>query len=361
MRTFDYATLSRRLLDGRAAELSVEIYQDKGKMELLRQMHPDVFEGLEEAAHFENVDASFRIEGMLLDRDRLRDVVAMESKAWPEIDRQAVSQLSEEEAQAYGYSHALRVVERDAAGQAISSGTAVRFLEDLLCGRLLGHRSRYRKKGYLYTLVDGHMQAVPASPIVAFETPLVFGGSCDALADAFGVRGANPLAMIPVFTVDLLCIRPFDEGNGRVARLMAMLLLETAGFDVYRYQSVDRIFEEDVAGYYEALNACAEGWDTERNDYAPFVEHWMAAVHDAYCRLFDNVELRVSMPSSKTQRVRAFVERAGGPVRKRDIVAANPDISVSTIENALGQLVREGAVRKVGAGRSTAYEAVRSE
>ena len=348
MRTFDYRHLPQRLFDGKVGDANVRVYEDKGKLDMLKKLHPDRLAAMREQAHFDNVDASTRIEGLYVGAERTR---ALLDGAEP---------ADETESQIVGYSQALaRVEDAGATGEGeleLSTSSALAFYEALYAHRALGRKSRYRKKDYLYVQVDGHMQAMPVSPIAAFETPLVFGGACDSLSEAFNADACSPLILTAVFTVDFLCIRPFEEGNGRISRLFADLLLMKAGFDVARYVSIDRLIERSGMGYYDALNACVEGWDRGRNDYAPYVLYWLDVVHAAYQKLFDILEAGDAARSvGKSERVRNFVRDAQAPVAKRQILDALPDISEATVEAALGAMVKAGEVEKVGAGRATAY------
>lgn len=343
MRTFDYMHLPQNLFNGKVGDANVRLYQDKGKLETLAQLHPELLKSLGESAHVDSVDASTRIEGLYVDRTRVRDLTGGAEPA------------DETEAQIVGYSNALKLVEESADELQLSTATILSLYETLYGHRQLGRKSRYRKKDYLYVQVDGHAQAMPVSPITAFETPLVLGGACDSLAESFDADSCSPLILACVFTVDFLCIRPFDEGNGRISRLFAELMLEKAGFDIARYVSIDRIIEKNAMRYYDALNACVDGWDQGRNDYAPFALYWLDIVHTAYCQFFDNAELHLGTGGGKTERVRLFVQRAEGNVTKRQISEALPDISEATIENALGAMVKAGEVEKLGAGRSTSY------
>lgn len=343
MRTFDYRHLPQQLFDGKVGDANVRAYEDKGKLALLKEMHPAELDALREQAHFDNVDASTRVEGLYVDTARVHELL------------EGADPIGETEAQIVGYSDALRFIEDHSDKFDLSTTVILGLHEALYSHRDMGRKSRYRKRDYMYVQVDGHPQAMPVSPITAFETPLVLGGACDSLSDAFSAEACSPLILNAVFTVDFLCIRPFDEGNGRVSRLFADLMLMKAGFDIARYVSIDRIVEQSAMEYYDALNACVEGWDRGKSDYAPYVLYWLTVLHEAYRQLFAKLELTTASQGGKSERVRLFVEQSGAPVTKRQIREAFPDISEATIENVLGKMVKDGAVEKTGAGRSTAY------
>ena len=346
MRTFNYGHLPKGLFGGQIGETNMKLYEDKGKLDALEQMHLEQLAPFEAQARLDNVDASARIEGLYIDRARTAELV------------NGAEPLGETEAQIAGYAKALALIDDRLDELDLSTSTILRFYETMYGHRKLGLKSRYRKKDYMYVQVDGHLEAMPVSPITAFETPLVLGGACDSLEEAFGVSHCSPLVLAAVFSVDLLCIRPFDEGNGRIARLFADLMMKKAGFNVSRYMSLDRVIEGDAMGYYDALNACVEGWDQGRNNYAPYALYWLERIHDAYQRLFDALEAASREPGGKSERVRAFVLGSATAVSKRQILDAFPDISEATVENVLGKMVKAGEVRKVGASRSTAYERV---
>ena len=346
MRIFDYRHLPHSLFEGVVGDVNVRLYEDRGKLDAFRQTHAAELEALRAQAHFDNVDASTRVEGLYVGIDRTRELIA------------GAEPVDETEAQIVGYSNALKLVEDRASELDLSTATILSFYETLYAHRNLGRKSRYRKKDYMYVQVEGRVEALPVSPITAFETPLVLGGACDSLGDAFDVDACSPLVLNAVFAVDFLCIRPFDEGNGRISRLFADLLLMKAGFDVSRYVSVDRIIESAGMDYYNALNSCVEGWDRSKNDYAPYATYWLGILHEAYQKLFALLEQGdAARAVGKSERVRLLVLDAEAPVSKRQIREALPDVSEATIENALGKLVKDGEIEKVGAGRSTAYVA----
>ncbi|MBR2789900.1 MAG: Fic family protein, partial [Eggerthellaceae bacterium] len=331
MRTFDYGKLPQKLLTGALGDANALLFEDRGKLQFLKQLRPELLEELSAGAFFDNVDASAHIDGIYVDAARVTALLAGDPPQ------------NETESQIAGYAAALRRIVARADTLDLSTGSIIGLYETLYSHRKLGTRSRYRKKDFMYVQVDGHMQAMPVSPITAFETPLVLGGACDSLASTFRADGFNAAVLAAVFTVDFLCIRPFDEGNGRIARLFAMLVLQKAGFDVFRYLSVDRLIEQSAMAYYDALNACVEKWDRGFNTYEPFVTYWLDVLHRAYARLFALVDARLAGGGAKSERVRAFALNAQGPVSKREILAALPDVSEATVEAVLGKMLKEGS------------------
>lgn len=347
MRTFSYSTLPDELKTREVRDRVTALYEAKGRLSLLFSSHPEVFSRLERQARLDAVVSSLLIEGIPIDRSRVPSLLAGDIPAENDLDNQIV-----------GYARAWDSILSGWGDMNLSSATIVHLYETLFQGRNLGTRSRYRRKDQIYTMVNGQPQPVQVSPINAFETPLVLGGACDSLAEAFDQSDTSPLVMAAVFTVDFLCIRPFDEGNGRIIRLFSQLVLEKAGIDLQRYVSIDRMIAQSPSQYYDALNECAEGWDSNSGTYLPYLEYWLALLEQSTDELFSAIDREVNGPSGKSDKVLAFIMSCAGKITKQQIRESCPDVSISTIENMLGKLVREGALEKTGAGRSTSYKLV---
>lgn len=387
MRTFDYGKIRIDRFSARCEELVGELFECKGRVEVVKRVYPDLLSGLRDRAFADSVGASARLEGLAVDDAR---VLGLLEGAEPEGDL---------EGQLHGYARALRRIERAACGISaaddaptandyegasvsaaarrhvsaaaaarasaaprswnrahVSTRDALAAHEDLFYARGFDGKSRYRRRDHAQMIVDGEPRSVQVSPVAAFETPLHLGAMCDALDDALERNPSRAVVLIAVFMVDLMCVRPFDEGTGRVSRLLAHQMLVQSGFDVCMYVSLDRLFEQDAMAYYDALNACAAGWDRSRNSYEPFVAYWLEKLSCAYAELLALTPLATGGHPSKSERVRMFFSENPGVHAKRDVALALSDVSTSTIEAALGDLVKEGYLRKVGAGRSTSYE-----
>lgn len=357
MKTFDYHLVSAQDFSPHCRELMKRVREDKGTMQAVRQMYPALLSKLEDDAFFESVRSSACLEGLYVDMSRVREIAA-ESSDERGGSEAARNSLSDTESQLAGYAHALRSV-RESLGSArgISSSELVRVHDAIFAARGTDGKSSYRRRDHVRMMVDGRMQPVKVSPIAAFETPLYTGAACDSVTHALD-EGGETLAIIPEFCVDLMCIRPFDEGTGRVMRLAMTALMERGGYDIGRYKCLERAFEESAADYYNALNACASGWEDGKNAYEPFVAYWLGVVHRAYVELFSQTSFVEGGHPSKSERVRLYFENHPGAHAKRDVVEACRDVSLSTIELALGDLTRRGVLRKSGAGRATRYEYV---
>ena len=158
-----------------------------------------------------------------------------------------------------------------------------------------------------------------------------------------------------MFIMDFLCIHPFNDGNGRMSRLLTLLLLYRAGFIVGKYISIEMLIEKSKDSYYEALQESSLNWHDNGNDYLPFLKYMLGVVVKAYNEFEDRVEHLRHRKMSKAERVKAVIDRTPGRISKKEIAQACPDISVTTIERTLAELLTSGKIKKVGSGRSTAY------
>ncbi len=343
MKSFSYSTLPSSAYSEECWNLQTLLHESKGRFDAVRSAHTDLLQRLERQALFDNVDASARIEGICIDPRRASDLIGGETP------------LTSHEQQIVGYARTLKAFQQEPERFDIAASTFLAMHTVLLGGAPAGKKSAYRQKDYVNMMINGQVQRVPASPIAAFETPLYLGSACDNLAQAWSATASRQLLLIPSFAVDFMCIKPFDEGTGRLARLFSLLLMQKAGFDIFRYMSIDRLCEKNAAAYYDALNACLVTWDSETCDYTPFVHLWLSLVHEAYNTVLRRAETSSQSAPSKSQRVADFFAFRSGPFTKQEVMQALPDISLSTVENSLGVLVKEGFLEKLGRGRATAY------
>lgn len=207
-------------------------------------------------------------------------------------------------------------------------------------------------------IVDVHgdgTRSVRFRPVSAAETPAAMEQLVLAYGKARDDMGVNNLLLIPCFILDFLCIHPFIDGNGRMSRLLTLMLLYQEGYDVGRYVSVEARISATRDRYYEALSVSSKGWHENGSDYIPFISYMLGVLMMCYWEFDSRFRAIEGSRMGKMDRVREMVLNSVLPVSKSDLSSMMPDVSVTTIEAVLGEMVREGVVKKVGGNRNARY------
>lgn len=344
MRTFNYSGLPAELVSPTSIRLNAEIHELKGKFELLQEYRPDIVEHCSTKAILKDAASSARLEGIYISDDRIGELVS--SGASPRNRAEEV---------VLGFS-TLSAKISDSYEHISPAPSFIRNMHrDLYEHTDIPYGGEYRRRDTVFTRIDGEMQSVPVSPVSAYEVPLFMGAICDAYLDAVETHGIEPLTLIPILIVDFLCIHPFNEGNGRLSRLLTKLLLCRSGHTIVRYASMDRVFEKTSREYYDTINLCAFDWEKGHNTYLPFARYFNSSLKATYDDVLALMKGHRVTRRSKSERVKALFDERVGKTTKREIIELCPDISLATIELTLGQLVREGYLLKLDAGKNTGY------
>ena len=204
------------------------------------------------------------------------------------------------------------------------------------------------------TDAEGHQKArfilVPV-----LQTAEAMKELCTRFLEAWEADRIDKLVLIPMFILDFLCIHPFNDGNGRMSRLLTLLLFYKAGYIVGKYVSMEMLIEKTKETYYEALQASSTGWHEGENSYEPFVKYYLGIMLKAYNEFESRVEHLKHRSLSKPDRIKAVIDNKVGKITKKEIMELCPDISKITVERTLTNLVKSGYIAKVGAGPSTGY------
>ena len=192
-------------------------------------------------------------------------------------------------------------------------------------------------------------------PTSAVGTPSAMERLCDEYAEQITKGDYDPLLVSLIFVFDFVSIHPFNDGNGRMSRLLTLLLLYRSGYTVGKYVSIEKEIERTKSTYYEALAASSIGWQDGNNDYVPFVTYMLGVITACYKEL-DERFAQLSSNGSNEEVLRAYFEGIVGPATKREIMDAHPSMSQRTVERMLQKLQAEGFIEKVGAARATAYQ-----
>ena len=198
-------------------------------------------------------------------------------------------------------------------------------------------------------------ESVRFEPVPAWETPAAMDSLCNAFDEALKDAEIDPLILIPMFILDFLCIHPFNDGNGRMSRLLTLLLLYRAGYVVGKYISIERLIADSKETYYEVLQDSSFGWHDNENDYLPFVRYMLGIVIAAYREFESRVDILITKGLSKPERVREIIRNKAGRITKAQIMKECPDISQKTVERALKELLDSNEIIKIGGGRYTSY------
>ncbi len=178
---------------------------------------------------------------------------------------------------------------------------------------------------------------------------------CEAFGNAVKTQAMDPLLLIPMFILDFLCIHPFNDGNGRMSRLLTLLLLYKHGYMIGQYISIEKLISDTKESYYAALQESSRGWHEAQNEYAPFVQYMLGLIIAAYRDLTERVEILVEKSVSKSDRVREIIKGTIGTITKTEIMNQCPGISQTTIQRALNDLLKNDDIIKIGGGRYTSY------
>lgn len=318
----------------------------RGKQDLWLQQEPEILEALRQEAIVQSAESSNRLEGTVVDARRLRPLLL--AGAVPR-DR------SEEEV--LGYRRALDWV--------FTSGRSVRLNASVLCrlhelaqGAVVGDAGRFKERDneIIEMLPDGERR-VRFRPTPATETPNAIEQLTLAYRQVRDQRLLPVLLAIGSCVFDLLCVHPFRDGNGRVSRLLAALLLGQEGFEVARYVSLERLIEQSKAEYYEALGRSSEGWHEAEHNLTPWWNYFLSILHQAYRELARRVE-RASGATGKTALVRQAVLRQLGAFRLADLRASCPCASDALVRKVLSRMKAEGQVVLSGRGRGARWSLV---
>jgi Fic family protein len=191
--------------------------------------------------------------------------------------------------------------------------------------------------------------------VPAWETPDAIDALCKAFDETLMDESIDPLIVIPMFVLDFLCIHPFNDGNGRMSRLLTLLLLYRSGYIVGKYISIEKMIETTKDTYYEALQSSSAGWHEGENDYVPFIKYMLGVVVASYREFSSRVKLLTTAGLTKGDRIGEVIKQTVGTITKAEIMKKCPDISQITIQRALIELQEQEKIIKIGGGRYTKY------
>lgn len=344
MRTFDYKKRYECLLQPDIVALLAQIHEYKGEQALFVEAKADTLTQLLEIAKIQSTEASNKIEGIYTSDERLKKIVC--DKTMPK---------TRNEKEIAGYRDVLNTIHQNYDYIPVKPSIFLQLHRDLY--KFAGNAGGSFKSSDNVIAQEDEQgnKFVRFQPVPAWETPVYIDAICNAFQDACKDSQCDPLILIPMFILDFLCIHPFNDGNGRMSRLLTLLLLYRAGYIVGMYISIEKLIEQTKETYYETLQESSYNWHEEENDDAPFVRYMLGVIVAAYRDFSSRVQLLVTSGMSKPERVREVIRGSIGKMTRVQIMEKCPDISRVTVERALTDMVKKGEILKIGGGRYTAY------
>ena len=321
-----------------------KIHEYKGKQELYVKNYPDVLDKMIDVAKIQSTKSSNAIEGIYTNDARLNEL--MNKKTEPR---------NRNEEEIAGYRHVLDIIHENYAYIEFNKNDILTLHNQLYSYSYVNYKGKFKTLDNTIMEVDAlGNRKVRFQPVSSFETENYFNKMVEAYNKA--VKENIPaLILIPVLIHDFLCIHPFDDGNGRMSRLLTLLLLYKFGYFVGRYISIEMLIEESKESYYEELKRSSEKWHTGENDEIPFIRYMLGVLLKAYEECDDRFNFIGNEKLTSPERVLSVIQRSLEPLSKKDIMIICPDISQRTIERALKELYDNSKIKQVGSGRSTKY------
>lgn len=345
MREFNFSKEYSTLLTPEIVSLVGKIHEYKGEQALFIEAKADTLTKLVEIAKIQSTEASNKIEGIYTSDERLKKLV--QDKTTPH---------TRNEQEIAGYRDVLATIHDSFDYIPPKSSLILQLHRDLYKFSGASYGGNYKTVDNVIAETDTQgNKSVRFQPLPAWETPEVMDDLCRAYEEAVGQGEMDPLLLIPMFVLDFLCIHPFNDGNGRMSRLLTLLLLYRAGYIVGKYISIEKLIEESKETYYEALQQSSQKWHEEANDYAPFVRYTLGVVAAAYRDFSTRVQALAASDMSKPDRIREIIKGTLGKITKAEIIEQCPDISQVTVQRTLADLQKSGEILKLGGGRYTSY------
>lgn len=345
MRDYNYIQKWEKLLTPQIVSLLTTIHEFKGRQALFIEANSDKLLDLLEIAKIQSTEYSNKIEGIYTSDDRLKQIV---------LDKTMPKTRSEKEIA--GYRDVLNTIHANYEYIPIIPSMLLQLHRDLYKFSGEGYGGKFKSSDNIIAEVGRNGEkSIRFKPVPAWQTAESINDLCSAFNEIIESENVDPLLLIPMFILDFLCIHPFDDGNGRMSRLLMLLLLYRSGYIVGKYISLEKIIENSNESYYEVLKESSYGWHENENNYEPFVRYTLGIIVSAYREFESRVILVSKVNVSKSERISEIIKGHIGKITKSEIMKLCPDISQTTVQRTLNNLLENGQITKIGGGRYTSY------
>ena len=347
MRSFDYSRLADRSWDTDILNLVAKIHECKGRQDLFIRQKPVELDRLLKTARIQSTEASNKIEGIVTTGPRMKQLV--EEKTTPR---------TRDEDEIIGYRDVLNTIHESYEYIPIRPSYILQLHRDLLKRTGLSYGGHFKNsQNYINEKRADGTVVTRFTPVAPYDTPEAVENLCNAYEQAVSDEKIDSLILIPTFISDFLCIHPFTDGNGRMSRLITLLLMYKSGYSVGKYISIEKQIEKTKDQYYDALGKSDEGWHEGNNDPTPFIRYMLRVILACYTDFEERVGLMSDRGAGSTAYdiVKKYTEEKIGKFTGADVVDHCPSIGRSSALAALKKLTEEGVIIRHGSGRSTFY------
>lgn len=345
MRKFDYSKYKDFTWDSEMLSKISNIYYKRGKIEQLMLQNPLIFEKMIPNTTSQSVIASNAIEGIVTTNFRFKNLLN---------DNTLPSNRSEQEIK--GYINAHEVINDNYKYIEVNKNYILQLHnilykevpQALFGGRFKNFQNYirgYDNEGNIYNLF---------TPLAPYETPKAIELICNQYNNALEEENINLLIISLIFILDFLSIHPFNDGNGRMSRLLTNLLLYRLGYSIGKYISLENKINNSKELYYNALYESQKGWHEGNNNPLPFINYMLEIIESSYIELDEKVSL-LNQDLSAYEMVKRSLSNKIGRITKTEVIELLPILSPSSIEKSIHRLVKEEKLEKQGVGKATFY------
>lgn len=345
MKKYDLEVSAKSLFVPNIINMISLIHEYKGKQSLYIESNKDALTNLLNIAKIQSAEYSNKIEGIQTSDKRIKEII-----------NDKVTPRNRNEEEIAGYRDALEVIHENYENISISPNYILQLHKILYRYSTSSIGGKFKTTdNYIQEIDELGNKSIRFKPVSAVETPFAIEKLCETYNEEIEKMKIDPLLLIPIFILDFLSIHPFSDGNGRMSRLLTLLLLYQNGYIVGKYISIEKIVENSKESYYDTLKKSSENWHENKNNYIYFTEYYLGTILLAYKDFCNRVDYITNKKMSAKDRILLIIQKSVAKVSKKQIIEMCPDISPSTIEKALNNLLNDDLIIKIGNGRYTSY------
>lgn len=317
----------------------------KGKQDLFKEQSPQLLETLKQTAIIQSIESSNRIEGISAPLERIKAIAA---------DKTTPANRSEQEIA--GYRNVLNTIHSSFEHIPVSTNIVLQFHRDIYALSAIPGGSFKATENEIAEVYPDGSKVVRFNPVSAFETPAAMDKLHTLFNSELDKSQLEPLLIIATYVFDFLCIHPFNDGNGRMSRLLSLLLLYKSGYEVGRFISLEKLIEDNKESYYDALNKSSQNWHEGEHNLVPWWEYFLGILLKAYKDFENRVGLITTVRGGKTAMVLDVIKNTTGEFTVKDLQERCPTVGIDLIRKILRTEKNEGRIDCLGRGPDATWK-----